>query len=220
MTEPAGAASHLPLDTVVFDLGGVLADWDPRFLYRELFDGDEAAMDHFLTTVCTPEWNHSMDAGRSRAQAVAELVAEQPEHEELIRAWVDRWQDMLGEEIAGTAAVVSELKARGTRLFALTNWSGETFPVARTIFPSFADFEGIVVSGDHGVAKPEPAVFALLTHLHGVEPGRAAYVDDKADNVEAAEALGFTGLLFTEPGVLRADLVRLALLPELIEPPR
>jgi 2-haloacid dehalogenase len=220
MTEPADTALDAGLDTVVFDLGGVLADWDPRFLYRELFEGDEVAMDHFLTTVCTPEWNHSMDAGRSRAEAVAELVAEHPQHEPLIRAWVDRWQEMLGEEIAGTAAVVSELKASGARLFALTNWSGETFPVARTIFPSFAAFEGIVVSGDHGIAKPEPAIFALLADLHGVEPSRSAYVDDKAANVDAAGELGFTGLLFTGPDVLRADLVRLALLPERSDLPR
>ncbi len=211
MTDRSGVA----LDTVVFDLGGVLADWDPRYLYRDLFraaGADDAAMEHFLANVCTPEWNHSMDAGRSRVEAVAELVAEHPEHEGLIRAWVDRWQDMLGEEIEGTAAVVAELDARGVRLLALTNWSGETFPVARTLFPSFAHFEAIVVSGDHGIAKPEPEIFRLLTSLHGVRPEHAAYVDDRAGNVAAAQALGYTGLLFTTPEQLRADLQRLGLL--------
>lgn len=214
------SAQDAPPDTVVFDLGGVLAEWDPRHLYRDLFGGDEAAMEEFLATVCTPEWNHSMDAGRSRAKAVAELVAEHPQHERLIRAWVDRWQEMLGPEIVGTAEVVGELHGRGVRLLALTNWSGETFPVARTLFPSFAFFEGIVVSGDHGVAKPEPAIFALLTELHGAEPSRSAYVDDKAGNVAAAQALGFTGLLFTDPQTLRADLAQLGLIDEAAGSPR
>jgi 2-haloacid dehalogenase len=208
MPEPISAA----LDTVVFDLGGVLADWDPRYLYRELFGGDEEAMEHFLSTVCTPSWNHAMDAGRSRAEAVAELVAQHPEHEELISAWVDRWEDMLGAEIAGTAEVVAELHASGVRLLALTNWSAETFPVARQRFASFGYFEGIVVSGEHGMAKPDPALFKVLFELHRVDPARAVYVDDRADNVEAAEALGLTGLVFTDPEVLRTDLVRLGLI--------
>ena len=208
MPEPESAA----VDTVVFDLGGVLADWDPRYLYRELFDGDEAAMDDFLATVCTPDWNHGMDAGRSRAEAVAELVAEHPEHEQLIRAWVDRWQDMLGEEIAGTADIVRELHASGVRLLGLTNWSGETFPVARTMFASFGYLEAIVVSGEHGIAKPDRAIYELLVELHGVDPRRAVYVDDRASNVEAAAGLGFTGVEFTDPESLRSDLSRLGLL--------
>ena len=208
MPAPASA----PLAAVVFDLGGVLADWDPRYLYRELFDGDEQAMDEFLTTVCTPDWNHSMDAGRDRAEAVDDLVGRHPAHADLISAWVDRWDDMLGPEIEGTAAVVAELRAEGTRLLALTNWSAETFPMARERFPSFAAFEAIVVSGEHGIAKPDPAIFRLLVDLHGVEPARTAYVDDKASNVAAAEALGFRGIVFTEPAALRADLGALGLL--------
>src|SRR5262249_54097081 len=135
------------LDTVVFDLGGVLADWDPRYLYRGMF-ADDAAMEHFLATVCTPEWNHDMDAGRDRADARAELTVRHPRHAELIRAWVDRWDEMLGPEIAGTAALLEELQANGSRLLALTNWSAETFPLARDRFPSFARFEAIVVSGE------------------------------------------------------------------------
>jgi 2-haloacid dehalogenase len=200
------------LDTVVFDLGGVLADWDPRYLYRGLFDGDEAAMEEFLATVTTGEWNHAMDAGRDRAEAVAELAAAHPQHEPLIRAWVDRWEDMLGDEIAGTAAVVDELAGAGVRLLALTNWSAETFPAARDRYPSFARFEGIVVSGEHGLAKPDPDLYGVLVRRFGVDPGTTAYVDDKVTNVEAAAALGFTGVHFTTPDVLRDDLVRLGLL--------
>jgi 2-haloacid dehalogenase len=206
------ASSATELDTVVFDLGGVLADWDPRYLYRELFDGDEDAMEVFLTQVCTPSWNLAMDAGRPRAEAVAELVAEHPGHADLIRAWVDRWEDMLGPEIAGTAEVVAELHSRGVRLLALTNWSAETFPVARERFASFRYFEVIVVSGEHGLAKPDPALFRLLLERHDVDPARAAYVDDRVDNVDVASALGLTGLVFSDPVVLRGDLVGLGLL--------
>jgi 2-haloacid dehalogenase len=205
--------SHLAnLDTVVFDLGGVLADWDPRYLYRELFDGDEQAMEQFLTTVATPEWNHAMDAGRDRAEAVAALVAEHPGHELFIRAWVDRWEDMLGPEIAGTAVILDELAAAGVRLLALTNWSAETFPLARDRYPSFGRFEGIVVSGEHGLAKPDPALYEVLSVRYDVDPGAAAYVDDKPANVAVASDLGFTGVVFSTPDALRADLVRLGLL--------
>ena len=210
---PSGPG-HPPaqLDTVVFDLGGVLADWDPRYLYRGLFDGDEQAMEEFLTDVCSPEWNHAMDAGRPREEAVAELVAHHPEHEALIRAWVERWEDMLGPEIAGTATVVAELADRGVRLLALTNWSAETFPTARARFESFAHFEAIVVSGEHGLAKPDPRLFHLLLERHRVDPARAAYVDDRPDNAAAAAALGMTAVVFTDPDRLRTDLTRLGLL--------
>jgi 2-haloacid dehalogenase len=201
------------LDTVVFDLGGVLADWDPRYLYLRLFDGDEERVEHFLTRVATPDWNHAMDAGRPQAEAVAELVAAHPEYEAAIRAWVERWDEMLGDEIAGTAAVVDELAAAGVRLLALTNWSAETFPQARQRFASFARFEAIVVSGEHGVAKPDPALYQVLIDSHLVQPARTAYVDDKPVNVDAARALGMTGLVFSDPETLRSDLVRLGLLP-------
>ncbi len=201
------------LDTVVFDLGGVLADWDPRYLYREMFADDEAAMEQFLATVTTPEWNLAMDAGRDRAEAVAELSAAHPGHEPLIRAWVDRWEEMLGAEIAGTALIVDDLASAGVRLLALTNWSAETFPTARLRYPSFSRFEGIVVSGEHGLAKPDPTLYEVLMTRFEVDPRRAAFVDDKPVNVEVARELGFTGLVFRTPAELRADLVRLGLLP-------
>jgi 2-haloacid dehalogenase len=200
------------LDTVVFDLGGVLADWDPRYLYRSLFD-DEDAMEVFLATVCTPEWNHAMDAGRDRGEAVAELVAAHPDHADLIRAWVDRWDEMLGGEVAGTGEVLAELDAGGIRLLALTNWSAETFPLARERYPSFARFDAIVVSGEHGLAKPDPALYQVLVEQHGVVPERSAYVDDRPENVAVAAGLGMAGVVFTDAGSLRAALVELGLLP-------
>jgi len=199
-------------DTAVFDLGGVLADWDPRYLYQGLFDGDTERMEHFLATVTTPEWNHAMDAGRDRAEAVAELVTKHPQHEALIRAWVERWADMLGPEIAGTAQILAELDDAGVRLLALTNWSAETFPLARSRYPSIARFRGVVVSGEHKLAKPDPALFDILLRTYVVDPARAVYVDDRADNVRVAQALGLTGLVFSSPPRLRADLERLGLL--------
>jgi len=207
-----GSGPGRVLDTVVFDLGGVLADWDPRYLYRTLFD-DEAAMEVFLATVCTPEWNHAMDAGRDRAEAVAELVAAHPGHADLIRAWVDRWDEMLGGEITGTGEVLAELDAAGARLLALTNWSAETFPVARERFPSFARFDAIVVSGEHGLAKPDPALYRVLVDRHGLAFERSAYVDDRPENVAVATELGMTGVVFTDAPSLRATLVGLGLLP-------
>jgi 2-haloacid dehalogenase len=200
------------LGTVVFDLGGVLADWDPRYLYRRLFDGDEERVEHFLTQVATPEWNHAMDAGRPQAEAVAELVAVHPEHEPAIRAWVDRWDEMLGEEIAGTAAIVEELAAAGVRLLALTNWSAETFPPQRSRFPFLSWFDGIVVSGEEGVIKPDPMIFRILLDRYRIGPDEAVFIDDNPANAAAAEALGIHGIHFRSPPLLRRELEALGLL--------
>lgn len=201
------------VDTVVFDLGGVLVEWDPRRLFRTVF-ADEAAMEHFLAHVCTPEWNHQMDAGRPRAEAEAELVAAHPRWAEQIRTYNARWPEMLGEPIAGSVAVLDELAAAGHRLLALTNWSAETFPVALARYGCLARFEGIVVSGDEGVAKPDPALYRTLLDRYGVDPVRSVFVDDRPANVVTARQLGLVGLVFTDPATLRADLVALGLLPE------
>ncbi len=195
----------------MFDLGGVLVEWDPRRLFRTLFD-DPARMEWFLRSICTPEWNHSIDCGRRRAEAEADLVARHPEWAPQIRAYNARWAEMLGGEIVGSVAVLEELAAGGRRLLALTNWSAETFPVARERFACLRRFEGIVVSGEEGVAKPEPAIFHTLLDRYAVDPRRAVFVDDKPANVSVAAELGLTGLLFTDPPTLRADLERLGVL--------
>jgi len=201
------------LDTVVFDIGGVLVDWDPRHLYRSMFDGDHAEMERFLDEVCTNEWNHAMDAGRPFAEASAELIGRYPQYEGQILAWQGRWTEMLSGSIEGTVEVLRELAEAGVRLLALTNWSAETFPEARRRFEFLARFEAIVVSGEHGLAKPDPALFQVLIDQHIGDAGSAVFVDDRADNVAAARRLGFTGLVFTDPPGLRADLERLGLLP-------
>jgi 2-haloacid dehalogenase len=198
---------------LVFDLGGVLVDWDPRYLYRQLFD-DPDEMASFLAEVTTAEWNAYQDAGRPWAEAVELLVAEHPQRRELIEAFHGRWPEMLAGEIPGTVDVLADVRAAGVRLFALSNWSAETFPVARERFDFLAWFEGIVISGDVGVNKPDRRIFEHLIEEFGIEPAAALFIDDSSANVDAATALGFQAIQFTDAMTLRGELERLGLLPE------
>jgi 2-haloacid dehalogenase len=202
-----------PLTTVVFDLGGVLIDWDPRHLYRQLFD-DADEMESFLAEVTTAEWNGHQDAGRPWAEAIEILVAEYPERRELIEAFHRRWPEMLGGEIPGTLDVLAELRAAGVRLLALSNWSAEMFPVALERFDFLAWFEGIVISGDVGVNKPDRRIFEHLAERFGIEPASAVFVDDSVANIDAATDLGFRAIKFTDAAALRQALVQLGLLPD------
>jgi 2-haloacid dehalogenase len=208
LDHPAGGPA---VSAVVFDLGGVLIDWDPRYLYRSLFGGDEAAMERFLATVCTPEWNRGQDAGRPWSEAIASLVAEHPEHADLIRAFWDRWPETLGDAIDPTVDVLAELRAAGIPLYALSNWSAETFPIARPRYPFLDWFDGIVISGEVGAAKPDPRIYQALVERHGLDPASLAFVDDVPANVAAAEDLGMRGLTFTSAAALRQDLEALGL---------
>jgi 2-haloacid dehalogenase len=201
-----------PPSTVVFDLGGVLIEWDPRHLYRQLFD-DPEEMESFLAEVTTAEWNAHQDAGRPWAEAIELLVAEHPERRGLIRAFHRRWPEMLAGEIPGTADVLAELRAAGVRLLALSNWSAETFPFARERFDFLGWFEGIVISGEVGVNKPERRIFEHLVGQFGIEPAAALFIDDSSANVDAASTLGFRTIRFTDATALRLELVRLGLLP-------
>jgi len=198
-------------DTVVFDLGGVLIDWDPRYLYRRLFD-DEAAMEHFLAEICTPLWNHQQDAGRSWHEAVATLSAQHPQHAELIDAFHTRWPEMLGGAMAPSVAVLDELRGRGLRLYALTNWSRETFPVARERYDFLRWFDGIVVSGEESLAKPDPAIFQRTIERFSLVPRQTIYIDDAPRNVAAAFQAGMRSLRFQDAETLRAQLCRLGAL--------
>ena len=197
---------------VVFDLGGVLIDWNPRYLYRKLI-GDEAAMEHFLANVCTQDWNERQDAGRSFAEAAALLKAEHADKAHLIDAFGARFDEMMAGPIAGTVDILGELKARGTPLYGLTNWSAETYPAALDRFAFLRWFRGILVSGEVELIKPDPRIFALLIERFGVEPQRAVYIDDVEANVAAARPFGIHGIHFTTPAVLREELVGLGLLP-------
>jgi 2-haloacid dehalogenase len=195
---------------VVFDLGGVLIRWDPRHLYRRLLPEDE--VDAFLDEVGFHAWNHEQDAGASWGPAVEEHAARFPHRRALLAAYPARFPESLDGPVEGTVAILEELHAAGTRLVALTNWSAELFPHAEATFDFLALFEGIVVSGREGVAKPDPAVFHLLLSRFDLDPARTVFVDDSPANVAAAEAAGLRALVFTGPDELRADLSRLGLL--------
>ena len=197
--------------TVVFDLGGVLIDWDPRYAYRQL-GGTEAEIEHFLAEVATSDWNHQFDAGRPFAEGIAERKARFPEHAEWLDAWWSKWPDMLGGPVDGTVDVLAELREVGVPLYALTNWSAETFPMARERFDFLGWFRGIVVSGEVEKAKPDADIFGHLTDDFGIDPADAVFIDDSLPNVETARRLGFHGVHFTSPGNLRQQLADLNLL--------
>jgi 2-haloacid dehalogenase len=197
---------------VVFDLGGVLIDWNPRYLYRKLFDGDDAAMERFLAEVATPEWNGEQDAGRTWAEAVELLTRQHPEHAELIAAYAERWPETLGAAIQPTVDVLHDLRRAGVRLFALSNWSAETFPIARPRYPFLEWFEGIVISGEVRIAKPDARVYRHLLERYSLDPATTVFIDDNEANVDAAEELGMIAIRFEGAEELRRALAGLALL--------
>ena len=195
----------------VFDLGGVLIDWNPRYLYRKLLH-DESAVDSFLTTVCTQSWNERQDAGRSFAEGCAVLKQAHPQHSELIDAWFSRYEEMLGGAIEGSVAILSELHAKQLRLFVLSNWSAETFPFALRRFEFLRWFNGVLLSGEAGLVKPDPRIFRLLFEKYDIDPAEAVFVDDHARNVATARELGMHSIHFTDATTLRQELGRLGLL--------
>ena len=200
------------ITTVVFDLGGVLIDWNPRHLYRKVFGDDVAAMESFLAEVCTPEWNASLDAGGSFADAVATLVAAHPEQAELIAMYHSRWPEMLGEAFSGTVEILNEVRRAGYRTYALSNWSAETFPMTRPLFPFLDEMDGILISGEIGVGKPDPAIFRELIARFGIVPAQTIYIDDWDLNIATAQGLGLVAIQFIDAAQLRADLRRLGVI--------
>jgi len=205
---------------VVFDLGGVLIDWNPRYLYRKLFAGDDAAMERFLANVCSPSWNSQQDAGRSFAEACASLKLEHPSHVELIDAWFQRHEEMLGGPVTGTVEVLAELRAHGVSLYALSNWSAETFPTALRRFEFLRWFQGILLSGKVRLIKPDPRIFHSFFETFNVDPAHTIFIDDLPRNVDAASDLGMHGIVFTDSSALRDELVEVGLLDPItrIEP--
>lgn len=199
------------IDAVVFDLGGVLVDWNPQHLYRSLIP-DAAERERFLADVCPQSWNERQDAGRSVAEATAERVALFPQHAELIAAYYGRWEEMLAGAIDETVAVLEELHRRQVPLYALTNWSAELFPIARRRFTFLERFRGILVSGEEGLIKPDPAIFHLLCKRYGLTPGMSLFIDDNPANVAAAEEIGFAAHRHIDAAGLKARLADIGLL--------
>jgi 2-haloacid dehalogenase len=201
----------LATKAVVFDLGGVLIDWDRRHLYRKLL-ADEAAVEEFLATVCTLEWNAEQDRGRPFAEGVAELVERHPDQADAITAYHERWPEMLGGAIDGTVELLAELRAGGVPVYALSNWSAETFGIARERYEFLDWFDGLVISGEERMIKPDPALFRLFLDRFGLDPSATVFVDDSEPNVTAARQLGLDAIAFTDPGRLRDDLTARGLL--------
>jgi 2-haloacid dehalogenase len=199
-----------PVEAVVFDLGGVLIDWDPRYLYRKLFR-DPAEMEQFLGAVCTQDWHEQHDRGRPMSETIPELTREYPEFAEYIASWA-RQDEMYGGAYIDTVEILEALRGR-TRLLALTNWPRETFHLIRSRFEFLDWFEGIVVSGREGIAKPDPEIFELLAGRFSLVPTRTLFIDDSPRHLAAAANLGYQIHRFQGPSELKQRLDRAGLLP-------
>ncbi|HEX6141117.1 MAG TPA: HAD family phosphatase [Geminicoccaceae bacterium] len=204
--------SRNPRPVVVFDLGGVLIDWNPRHLYRSLFD-DEAEMEWFLAEVCNDAWNLEQDAGRPFGQAVEEAARRHPDWRPMIEAYWTRWDEMVAGAYDEAVAVLADLRERNVELHALTNWSAETFPVAKRRFDFLGWFESILVSGEEGLVKPDLRIFYLWGSRTGRRPEHCVYIDDSRPNVVAAEKVGFDAIHHRTGETLRGALVERGLLP-------
>jgi 2-haloacid dehalogenase len=191
---------------LIFDLGGVVLDWNPRHLFRALIP-DETEREWFLAEVCSPAWNAQMDAGKPAAEAVAELSAEYPEHADLIRAYWDRWPETLGGLIPGTAELLADLAADGRDLYAITNFNGEVWPLTQEMFPVLSCFSGVIVSSFARLTKPDRAIFDLALRRFGVAARDCLFIDDVAANVAGARAAGIAAVQFTSAAALRQLLL-------------
>ena len=200
------SAPQQAVTAVVFDLGGVLIDWRREFLYERLIDDPERRT-WFLDTVCTLAWNADGDRGRPFAELVAERSTLFPEEADLIAAYWQRWDEMSGPAMDATVAVLDEVQALGLPTFALTNWSAETLPRVRHRYGFLDSFDGMVVSGEEGVIKPDPEIYRLLCQRYELSADRTFFVDDSAANIDAADGLGFTAHRFVDAPALRSALI-------------
>ena len=198
------------ISAVVLDIGGVLLDWDPRHLYRKLI-ADPAQMEDFLGRICTPAWHRAHDLGADTELSCRELAARHPELADLIMAWAHRGEEMVAGPVAGTPDVLAELRERGVPCYALSNMEADRFALRRARYDFFGLFDGCVISGVEGVAKPDREIFEILLSRYGLDAGSTVFVDDQPRNVAAARAAGLTGIEFTAAGQLRRDLHGLGL---------
>ncbi|MEZ0395943.1 MAG: HAD family phosphatase [Anaerolineales bacterium] len=204
-------AARLP--AFVFDLGGVLLDWNPRRLFREFFDGDPAALETFLAEIDFPAWNAELDRGRPIAEAVADLSRRFPHYAAPLQAYHLRWEETVLGPIQPVVGLLARLKQAGRPLFALSNWSAETFALVRARYDFLGWFDRLVISGEIGLIKPEEAVFRTFLDLIGRRPGECLFIDDSQANIAAAARLGFQTIHFLSPEQLNAELAARALLP-------
>jgi HAD superfamily hydrolase (TIGR01509 family) len=209
--DPLKPAAARPVTTVVFDFGGVLLEWNPRYLYRKIF-ADEAEMEWFLANVCTSDWNFAQDQGRPWPEAEAEAIARHPKYAGEIRAFRARWHEMVPHAIQGTVDVLEELAARGVPLYAITNFAADTCAECRNKFAFFRHFRGIIVSGEIGILKPDAAIYQRLASDYGLDLTTCLFIDDVPKNVDGAHATGMQAIRFESPAKLSADLIALSVL--------
>jgi 2-haloacid dehalogenase len=198
------------ITAVAFDLGGVLLDWNPRHLYRRLF-ADPGEMEDFLARICTPDWHRAHDLGEDVTRSCRRLARQHPRHRDMIMAWVDPGDEMAAGPIDGGVDVLAELKGGGVRCLALSNMEPATFAARLDRFPFMTWFDGYVISGLEGVAKPDPRIFQLLLRRYQLEPAATVFIDDSPVNVEAARGLGLAAVRYTSAGELRQALRSLGL---------
>lgn len=202
-----------PVKAIIFDLGGVLIDWNPEYVFLDVFEGDRTRMKWFFDNICTNDWNENQDAGYPIAQATEERVTLFPEHETLIRMYYGRWEEMLGGAIQDSVAILKALiDLKKYKVVALTNWSHETFPVALKRFDFLHWFEGIVVSGEEKTRKPFKDIYELTLNRFGINAENAMFIDDNLRNIQAAGSLGIQTVHFTSPQNLKATLVDMGIL--------
>ncbi len=195
------------IDTFIFDLGGVLIDWNPEYVFLDEFNGDREKMQWFFDNVCTSDWNENQDAGYPMAKATEERVALFPEYDSLIRMFYGRWVEMLGDAISGTVDILKKIiDSKQYKVVALTNWSSETFPIALERFEFLQWFEGIVVSGDEKTRKPFDDIYNLTLERYDITADNSIFIDDNERNISAANNLGINGIQFKNPEQLIEDL--------------
>ena len=195
------------IDTIIFDLGGVLIDWNPEYVYQDVFNGDQEKIDWFLSNICTSDWNVEQDAGRTLKDGTEILVKQYPEYEKWIRAFYDRWEDMIGGIIKETEDILNFLKKENKyKLYSLTNWSHETFHIPFQRYDFFKNFEGIVVSGDEKTRKPFPKIYKIMLERYNLNPQSCLFIDDNSDNIGTAEKLGINGIHYKNTNQLINDL--------------
>ena len=202
----------MAINTIIFDLGNVLIDWNPKYVFDKLFD-DEERKKYFFENICTMEWNEAQDAGRSIKEATEELITKYPDWKEYIEAYYDRWKEMLDGPIHETVEIFKELKQSGKyKLYALTNWSAELFPYALETYEFLHWFDGRVVSGEEKIRKPDPEFYHVLLHRFHVKPEEALFIDDNFRNILAAEKIGIRTIHFVSPQQLKEELAKLNVL--------
>ena len=198
------------IDAVVFDLGGVLLDWDPRYLYRKLFD-DSDEMSQFLARICSSDWHRAHDLGADTTQSCQRLARQHPRYADMIMAWADRGEEMVAGQVDGTVEILAELRAAGLPCFALSNMEPDRYAIRRERFPFLRWFDGSVISGLEGVAKPDRKIYEILLSRYHLDPRRTVFIDDAPGNLATARELGMEAVRFVSPEDLRRDLRDLGL---------